>query len=333
MKALIIGGTGTISSAVTELALQKGWEISLLNRGSKPVPQNIRSLVADIHDEAGVSRLIGNTQYDVVAQFIGYDAEDVERDIRLFTGHTRQYIYISSASVYQKPILSYPITESTPVKNPYWRYSQGKIAAEETLNRAYREKDFPITIVRPSHTYNGTKPCVAIHGSKGVWQIVKRILDGKPVIIPGDGTSLWALTHASDFAKGFTGLMGNPRAVGQTYHITTDEVMTWNQIHSIIAASCGKQLNPCHVASDFLIRHQSVYDLRGSLLGDKANSLIFDNTKIRRAVPDFCCTMSMAEGIRLGTENILSHPELQVEDEEFERWCDDIVEMMSHPKK
>ncbi|MDE5877851.1 MAG: SDR family oxidoreductase [Muribaculaceae bacterium] len=328
MKALIIGGTGTISSAVTELALQRGWEINLLNRGNKPVPHGTQSLVADIHDEAAVSRLIGNTQYDVVAQFIGYGAEDVERDIRLFAGYTRQYIYISSASVYQKPVLSYPITESTPVKNPYWKYSQGKIAAEEVLNRAYRESNFPITIVRPSHTYNGTKPCVAIHGNRGVWQIVKRILDEKPIIIPGDGTSLWALTHASDFAKGFVGLMGNPRAVGQTYHITTDEIMTWDQIHSIIADTCGKELKPCHVASDFLIRHQGDYDLRGSLLGDKANSMIFDNTKIKCAVPDFHCTMPMAEGMRLSTEYILSHPELQIEDLEFDRWCDDIVRIM-----
>ncbi len=329
MKALIIGGTGTISSAVTELALKQGWEISMLNRGKKPVPNGVHSLVADIHDEVMVRSLIDDSQYDVVAQFIGYGAEDVERDIRLFAGHTRQYIYISSASVYQKPLLYYPITESTPVRNPYWEYSQGKIAAEEVLNKAYRENNFPITIVRPSHTYDGTKPCVAIHGNKGVWQIVKRILDEKPVIIPGDGTSLWVLTHASDFAKGFVGLMGNPRVVGQTYHITTDEVMTWNQIHSIIAATCGKQLIPCHVASDFLIKHQGVYDLRGSLLGDKANSLIFDNTKIKRAVPDFRCTMSMAEGIRLGTESILSYPELQIEDTEFDRWCDNIVRMVS----
>lgn len=329
MKALIIGGTGTISSAVTELALQKGWEISLLNRGSKPVPQGVESLVADVHDEAAIIRLISDAQYDVVAQFIGYGAEDAERDIRLFAGHTRQYIYISSASVYQKPILNYPITESTPIKNPYWAYSRGKIAAEEVLNKAYRENNFPVTIVRPSHTYNGTKPCVAIHGNRGVWQIVKRILDGKPIIIPGDGTSLWALTHASDFAKGFVGLMGNPRAVGQTYHITTDEVMTWNQIHSIIAATCGKQLNPCHVASDFLIKHQGIYDLRGSLLGDKANSLIFDNTKIKHSVPTFRCIMPMAEGMRLSTEYILSHPELQVEDVEFDCWCDDIVKRLT----
>ncbi|MBD5311600.1 MAG: SDR family oxidoreductase [Muribaculaceae bacterium] len=326
-KALIIGGTGTISTSVVDLALRKGWNISLLNRGRKPLPAGVHSIVADIHDEAAVARLIENSHYDVVAQFIGFGAEDAERDIRLFTGHTQQYIYVSSASVYQKPLSAYPITESTPARNPYWIYSQGKIAAEDVFNRAYRENGFPVTIVRPSHTYDGTKPCVAIHGNKGVWQIVKRILEEKPVIIPGDGTSLWTLTHASDFAKGFVGLMGNPCALGETYQITNDEVMTWNQIHSIIAATCGKPLNPCHVASDFLAAHQGNYDLQGSLLGDKANSVIFDNTKIKRAVPDFRCTVTMAEGLRQGTENILSCPALQIEDEEFDHWCDEIVKM------
>lgn len=328
MKALIIGGTGTISFAVVALAQRKGWEINLLNRGNRPLPAGVGSVVADIHDEKKVADIIGDSYYDVVAQFIGYNELDAERDIRLFAGHTRQYIYISSASVYQKPIVDYPITESTPAVNPYWSYSQGKIAAEEVLNSAYRESGFPVTIVRPSHTYDGTKPTVAIHGHIGVWQIVKRILDGKPVIIPGDGTSLWTLTHSSDFAKGVVGLMGNQRAIGQTYHITTDEFMTWNQIYTLIADACGKPLHALHVSSDFLVKHQGTYDLRGGLLGDKANSLIFDNTKIKRAVPDFRCMVTMCEGIRRSTEHILSHPELQVEDPEFDRWCDGIVELM-----
>lgn len=214
MKALFIGGTGTISTAVTALAREKGWEVTLLNRGSKPVPEGMESIVSDIHDEAAVARIMEGRTYDVVAQFIAYGAEDVQRDIRLFQGKTRQYIFISSASAYQKPAAGCPITESTPLINPYWEYSRKKIDAEEVLTAAYRKNGFPVTIVRPSHTYDGKKPPVAIHGHKGNWQILKRILEGKPVIIPGDGTSLWTLTHSADFARGYVGLMGNPHAIG-----------------------------------------------------------------------------------------------------------------------
>lgn len=203
MKALFIGGTGTISTDVVALAQQKGWEITLLNRGSKKMPEGIHSIIADINDEEAVAKAIVSEHYDVVAQFIGYTAEDVKRDIRLFQNKTRQYIFISSASAYQKPLADYRITESTPLVNPYWQYSRNKIEAEEVLMAAYRTNGFPVTIVRPSHTYNGTKPPVSVHGDKGNWQILKRILEGKPVIIPGDGSSLWTLTHSKDFAKGY----------------------------------------------------------------------------------------------------------------------------------
>ncbi len=214
----------------------------------------MRSIVADIHDEQAVAKAIAHESYDVVAQFIGYTAEDVKRDIRLFQNKTRQYIFISSASAYQKPLADYRITESTPLVNPYWQYSRNKIEAEEVLMTAYRTTGFPVTIVRPSHTYNGTKPPVSVHGAKGNWQILKRILEGKPVIIPGDG-SLWTLTHSKDFAKGYVGLMANPHAIGNAFHITTDESMTWNQIYETIADALGKPLNALHVASDFLAEH------------------------------------------------------------------------------
>ena len=242
MKALFIGGTGTISTDVVALAQQRGWEITLLNRGSKKMPEGIHSIIADINDEEAVAKAIALEHYDVVAQFIGYAAEDVKRDIRLFQNKTRQYIFISSASAYQKPLTDYRITESTPLVNPYWQYSRNKIEAEEVLMSAYRTSGFPVTIVRPSHTYNGTKPPVAVHGDKGNWQILKRILDGKPVIIPGDGSSLWTLTHSKDFAKGYVGLMANPHAIGNAFHITTDESMTWNQIYQTIADALGKPL-------------------------------------------------------------------------------------------
>lgn len=325
MKALLIGGTGTISSSVTELALKQGWEITLLNRGNKPVQEGMDSIVADIHDEAAVAKALEGRSYDVVAQFIAYTAEDVKRDIRLFQGRTKQYIFISSASAYQKPVSDYRITESTPLINPYWEYSRLKIAAEKTLMDAYRADGFPVTIVRPSHTHNGKKPPITPHGAKGNWQVIKRILEEKPVIIPGDGTSLWTVTHADDFAKGYVGLMGNPHVIGHAFHITTDESMTWNQIFETIAETLGKPLHAVHVTSDFLARHGKQYNLEGELLGDKSCSVVFDNSKIKRAVPGFVCTVSMADGIRQATRYMMEHPETQVEDPEFDQWCDRII--------
>lgn len=328
MKALFIGGTGTISTHVVALAQQRGWEITLLNRGSKKVPEGTRSIIADINDEEAVAKAIANENYDVVAQFIGYTAEDVQRDIRLFRNKTKQYIFISSASAYQKPLADYRITESTPLSNPYWQYSRNKIEAEEVLMSAYRSDGFPVTIVRPSHTYNGTKPPVCVHGSKGNWQILKRILDGKPVIIPGDGTSLWTLTHSKDFAKGYVGLMANPHAIGNAFHITTDESMTWNQIYQTIADALGKPLNALHIPSDFLARHGENYDFKGELLGDKASTVVFDNSKIKRLVPDFVCNISMADGLRQAVQFMLAHPETQTPDLEFDSWCDRIADSM-----
>lgn len=328
MKALFIGGTGTISTDVVALAQQRGWEITLLNRGSKKVPKGTRSIIADINDEEAVAKAIANENYDVVAQFIGYTAEDVQRDIRLFRNKTKQYIFISSASAYQKPLADYRITESTPLSNPYWQYSRNKIEAEEVLMSAYRSDGFPVTIVRPSHTYNGTKPPVCVHGSKGNWQILKRILDGKPVIIPGDGTSLWTLTHSKDFAKGYVGLMANPHAIGNAFHITTDESMTWNQIYQTIADTLGKPLDALHVPSDFLARHGENYDFKGELLGDKASTVVFDNSKIKRLVPDFVCNISMADGLRQAVQFMLAHPETQTPDLEFDSWCDRIADSM-----
>lgn len=328
MKALFIGGTGTISTDVVALAQQRGWEITLLNRGSRKMPAGVRSILADINDEDTVAKAIANENYDVVAQFIGYTAKDAKRDIRFFQHKVGQYIFISSASAYQKPLADYRITESTPLANPYWQYSRNKIEAEEVLMSAYRSDGFPVTIVRPSHTYNGTKPPVSLHGNNGNWQILKRILDGKPVIIPGDGTSLWTLTHSKDFAKGYVGLMANPHAIGNAFHITTDESMTWNQIYQTIADALGKPLNALHVASDFLAKHGENYDFRGELLGDKATTVFFDNSKIKRLVPDFTCRISMADGLRQSVHYMLTHPESQTPDPEFDSWCDRIVDSM-----
>lgn len=333
MKVLFIGGTGTISTDVVALAKLRGWEVTLLNRGTKHVTDGVHSIIANIHDEKAVEKAIKNESYDVVAQFIALTVEDVERDIRLFQNKTKQYIFISSASAYQKPVVDYRITESTPLANPYWQYSRDKIAAEEALMAAYRENGFPVTIVRPSHTYDGRKSPVAVHGSKGNWQILKRIMDGKPVIIPGDGSSLWTLTHSKDFTKGYIGLMGNSHAIGNAFHITTDESMSWNQIYETIADTLERPLNALHVASDFLANHSGNYDLRGELLGDKACTVVFDNSKIKRLVPDFICTVSMAEGLRQSVKYMISHPETQTIDLEFDAWCNRIADAIAVANK
>lgn len=328
MKALFIGGTGTISSAITRLVSQDpSWELYLLNRGNhnSEVPSGVHSIIADINDQQTVSKELGDMQFDVVCDFIGFTPDQVTRDIKLFQGRTRQYMYISSASAYQKPLSSPYITEGTPLSNPYWEYSRNKIACEELLTDEYRKNGFPITIIRPSHTYCERGVPVAIHGTKGCWQVLRRMLDGKPVIIPGDGTTLWTVTHNSDFAKAFKGLMGNVHAIGETFHITGDENLTWNQIYGCVANALGVELKPYHVASDFIAAVGSQFDMEGNLIGDKSNTVIFDNTKLKRAVPEFVATTRFDQGSRMTVQHMLSHPELQVEDPEFDAWCDRII--------
>lgn len=325
MKALFIGGTGVISSSVTALCLAKGWDVTLLNRGHSPLPAGVHGITADIRDEAAAAAALAGHRFDVVGQFVGYNAADAERDIRLFSGITGQYIFISSASAYQKPAVQWPVTESTPLINPYWQYSRDKAAAEQVLLRAFAEKGFPATIVRPSHTYCARKVPVGLHGDRGSWQVLQRIREEKPVLISGDGSSLWTLTWADDFAKGYVGLMANPHAAGNAFHITSDEHMSWDQIYGILADALGKPLHACHVASDFLAAAGRQYDLRGQMLGDKAVTVWFDNSKLRRAVPDFACTMPMAEGLRHCVDYALAHPETQTPDPDFDRWCDRVA--------
>ena len=326
-KALFIGGTGTISSAITAaLAAEGKWELTLLNRGNRDetVPAGVRVIHADISDEATVATLLEGKTWDCVADFIGFVPSQVERDWRLFRGKTAQYIYISSASAYQKPVVSPFINEGTPLANPFWQYSRDKIACEKFLMDKYREEGFPVTIVRPSHTYGNRSVPVGVHGDKGSWQVLRRMLDGKPVIIHGDGTSQWTLTHNTDFAKGFIGLMGNPLALGNAFQITSDQTLTWSQIYEGIAAILGVELKPYYVSSAFLAE-VGPYDFRGGLLGDKACTVLFDNTKLKRAVPGFQATVRFEDGIRDTIANILAHPELQVEDPAFDRWCDSVI--------
>ncbi|HQK42862.1 MAG TPA: SDR family oxidoreductase, partial [Anaerolineaceae bacterium] len=291
MKALFIGGTGNISSACSQLALERGVELYLLNRGQslRPLPEGARVINADIRDPNAVREALGSMRFDVVADFIAFTPQHIETDLQLFRGRTGQYFFISSASAYQTPPATLPVTEAAILDNPVWQYSRDKAACEERLLRAYREEKFPFTIVRPSHTYSAVY--VPVHGN---WTTIDRMLRGLPVIVHGDGTSLWTLTHSSDFAKGFVGLMGNSHAIGEVYHITSDEWLTWNQIHEILASAAGVQPELVHVPSDLIAVYDPIWG--ESLLGDKAHSFILDNSKIKRVVPDFVCTTPFSRG-------------------------------------
>lgn len=331
MRALLIGGTGTISESISELLLEKGWELYILNRGNRTLPNGAKQLVADANDEDAVKKAVGDMTFDVVATFRAYLPKDVERDYRVFNGKTKQYIFISSASAYQKPARNAIITESTPLVNPYWQYSRDKAACEELLMNCHKKDGFPVTIVRPSHTYSKRSVPVAIQGEKGCWPIIKRMLDNKPVLVHGDGTSLWTLTHSRDFAVGFVGLMSNIHAIGNAYHITSDETVSWNQVYESIARALGVPFQPVYAPSGLIAAagEKYGYDFGGALLGDKSPCAIFDNTKIKRAVPEFCATTRFDEGIRESVEYHLSHPEMQVEDPKFDAFCDAVIDAMA----
>lgn len=329
MKILFVGGTGTISKSITELLVSQGHQLYLLNRGNRnqELPGGVVPLVSDVRDEERVAGLIRNLEFDCVADFIAYRPEDLERDHRLFRGKTKQFIFISSASVYQTPSSGYLISEATPLANPHWQYSRDKIACEEYLMKLYREEAFPVTIVRPSYTYDERSVPIGVRGRNGSWQVLKRMLEGKPVIIHGDGTSLWTMTHASDFARGFVGLIGNIRALGEAVQITSDEVLTWNQIYLCIARALDVPLCAVHVASEFLAAAGN-YGFEGGLIGDKAVSALFDNSKLKRLVPGFTATKRFDQGIKETVDCILQNPQYQREDPEFDDWCDRIVETL-----
>lgn len=330
MKVLFIGGTGRISMAISRQLLEEGHELYLMNRGNRNdlASDRVHYLVADIEQEDEVRALLGDMHFDVVADFIAFEKRQLERDYRLFKGRCTQFIFISSASAYQKPLSDYRITEGTPLANPYWEYSRNKIEGEEYLMKMYREEGFPVTIVRPSHTYDERDVPLGVHGNKGSYQVIKRMLMGKPVIIHGDGTSLWTMTHNSDFAKGFIGLMNNIHAIGEAVQITSDESVTWNQAYEAIARALGVPLIAIHVSSEFLDAC-SDYDFKGSLLGDKAHSVVFDNTKLKRLVPGYTAQIRYDQGIKQTIDYVLSHPECQVEDPEFDAWCDAVVEVVT----
>jgi nucleoside-diphosphate-sugar epimerase len=327
MKILFIGGTGLISSACSELALSRGHELFILNRSVSteyPLPDGAVLLTGDIYaDEAHLASLVADHHFDAVVDFIAFSPHDIERDLRLFRDRTDQFVFISSASAYQKPVQNYLIAEETPLENPYWEYSRNKIACEDLLMKEYHENGFPTTIIRPSHTYGYSQIPLAVSSWSQPWTVIDRMKRGKKVIVPGDGTSLWVLTWNEDFAKGLVGLLGNPEAVGEAFQITSDQVLSWDQIYLEVYLALGLEPNVIHIPSDFIAQFDE--HAVGSLIGDKSNSVVFDNSKIKRFVPDFDCEMEWAEGLRRLLKWFEAHPEFQTVDENANTLWDRII--------
>jgi nucleoside-diphosphate-sugar epimerase len=324
MKVLFIGGTGVISSACAQLALARGVDLTLLTRGRRRLGMGIRQLIADIGDPLMVQSVLGRDRWDAVVDFIAYTPADIEARLALFRGRTAQYLFISSASAYQKPPVHFPITESTPLINPFWDYSRNKQACEERLLHALRVEGFPVTIVRPSWTYDETRITVPVNSPKN-FTLVYRLRQGRPVIVPGDGTSLWTMTHNTDFARGLVGLLGHSGAIGHAFHITSDEVLTWNQIYQTIADVAGApQLRLVHIASDYITACLPEYV--GSLHGDKSYSTVFDNSKIKQFVPEFVATTRFRAGMARSIAWYDADPARQQIDAEAEAAWDKLIQ-------
>lgn len=324
MKILFIGGSGIISRAVTLQTIAAGHELWLLNRGQHRPVEGARSIVADMSDPAGARAALGGHTWDVIVQWIAFGPADIRRDLELFRGRTKQYVFISSASIYQKPPAHYLITESTPRVNPHWDYSRQKIACEVELEAAFQDSGFPYTIVRPSLTYGDDQIPLVLNAWQQPWTAIDRLRRGAPVIIPGDGTSLWTITHNSDFATGLIGLFGHPDAIGQAFHITSDEALTWNQLFALTAEAAGVRAPKfVHIASDFIIA--CVPAVEGTLLGDKAVSSLFDNSKLKRLVPGFATRTRFAEGIKRTIAWFEADPARQQVDAEMNRRWDKLI--------
>jgi len=326
MKVLFIGGTGTISSGVSPLVIERGHELFLLNRGKRAelTPRGARQIVADARDPASVRAALGTQSFDVVVDWLVFTPDQLEADIELFRGRAGQYVFISSASAYQKPPSSFPITESTPLANRFWKYSREKIACELRLQQEMRDTQFPATIVRPSHTYGLTSiPLGYQSGPSAPWSTVDRMRRGKKVIVHGDGTSLWTMTHNTDFARAFVAVLGNQRAMGHAVHITSDEVLTWDQIYQDIAKAAGTEAKIVHVPSDFIAAFDP--EAGDSLRGDKAHCAAFDTTKIKSLAPGWAATVTFAEGVRRSVEWFDAHKELQQIDPAFNDRADRIL--------
>ncbi|UOE21621.1 SDR family oxidoreductase [Thermobifida halotolerans] len=321
LRVLFIGGTGIISSACARHAVAAGIDLTLVNRGNsspRAVPEGVETLRADVRDPESLRTALGRRTFDAVVDFVAFTPEHVQADIDVFEGRTGQYVFIGSASAYQKPPARLPITESTPLRNPYWPYSRDKIACEDLLTRAYRERGFPVTVVRPSQTYDS----VSVPLNFG-WTDVARMRRGAPVVVHGDGTSLWTLTHHTDFARTFTGLLGHPQAIGDTFHITSDELLTWNQIYELMAAAAGAEPRLVHVPSEVIAAADP--KVGEGLLGDRTHSVVFDNSKVKALVPEHGATVPFAVGARQIVEWHDAHPEHAVVDPALEALSDRLV--------
>ncbi|KGM08688.1 SDR family oxidoreductase [Cellulomonas bogoriensis] len=320
-KVLFIGGTGIISSASARLAVERGVDLHLLTRGTshRPVPEGATVLHGDIRDPASARAALAGHEFDAVVDWVAFTPEHVRTDVELFTGRTGQYVFISSASAYQTPPSRVPVVESVPLRNPFWQYSRDKIACEDLLVRAYREDGFPVTVVRPSHTYDRT-----LVPFDGGWTVVERMRQGKEVVVHGDGTSLWTLTHHADFARGLVPLLGHPRTLGEAFHITSDEALTWDQIAHALADAAGVTARLVHVPSDVIAAHDPVWG--AGLLGDKAHSMVFDNSKLRSVVPDFVATVPFHRGAREIVSWYDADPARRVVDGAMDALMDRLVE-------
>ena len=325
MKILFIGGTGNISAACTALLYQRGHEILVLGRGRSAVPSGYRALIADRHDAAAVRQAIAGNHVDVVLNFLGYELADVQLDYEVFNGGVSQYIFISSATVYAKPPPELPITEATPLGNPFWDYAQKKLACEEWLLGRWRENRFPLTIVRPSHTYS--ERWIPNPISSASYTYAARLEQGKPVFVPDDGENPWTLTASRDFALGLAGLVGNPRSIGEAFHITSDEVLTWNQVVQEIAIAVTGSPAPdslvCKVPAEFIC--QVAPQLTGNLKGDKIHPGVFDNSKIKRLVPEFKCRIPFRVGVRESVNWLRAHPDQKNLNQQVDETCEKVI--------
>jgi nucleoside-diphosphate-sugar epimerase len=326
MKILFIGGTGNISTACTALAAGRGMDVTLLTRGqhASQLASGVKTLIADVNDSSLIGKL-DRESFDAVVDWIAFTPADIERDLKLFRGRTRQFVFISSASAYQKPQTHYLINESTPLANPYWDYSRSKIACEERLMQAYRDESFPVTIVRPSLTYGETLIPLVLNSWERSYTAVDRMIRGKQLIVPGDGTSLWVITHNTDFAKGLVGLLGNQQTIGHAFHITSDEVLTWDQIFRTVGDAIGVEPQLVHMPSDFIAA--CLPDKKGTLIGDKSVSVVFDNSKIKRFVPDYRATTRFAEGIRLSLAWFNADPARKQIDQKVNATMDKLISL------
>lgn len=334
MKILIIGGTGIISSAVTDLLADMNHTLYVLNRGrhNDSLKPSVTPFICDINDKDTVTHLIDGLSFDCVIDFTIQLPDEIHRDYSYFRENTKQFIFISSSCVYRRPLSCYQVNEGTPVYNPYWDYALNKLACEQELQTLFRTRHFPMTIIRPGHTYNEKWLPLCISGSKGCWTVIQRILDEKPTIIPGDGTSLWSVTNHRDFAYALSGIIGNPNAIGETVNISSDEVLTWNQIYTTIADSLGVPLHPFYVSSMFLDQ-AGPYGFKRCLIGERTQSIVFQNDKLKRLFPGFQAKIPFATGIRQSLDYLLSHPEEQTADIIFDQWCDALTQTLTSSAK